>query len=105
MNHFIYIIYSLKVDKYYIGETECIQKRLEIHNSGTFKNSSTKTASDWQVVIAFIVNDRVEARIIEKFIKAMKSRKFIESLVSDNNFYLNFIALVYKKYNISILKY
>ncbi|RUA30101.1 MAG: GIY-YIG nuclease family protein, partial [Bacteroidetes bacterium] len=31
--HWIYILYSQKIDKYYIGSSSNVQKRLEFHNS------------------------------------------------------------------------
>ncbi|WP_366935414.1 GIY-YIG nuclease family protein [uncultured Christiangramia sp.] len=38
--HFVYIIYSQKVDQYYIGETEDIENRDQFYNLGfyDFKN-------------------------------------------------------------------
>jgi putative endonuclease len=77
---------------------------LELHNSGTFSGSSTKIASDWKVLVIFVVKNRTEARVVEKYIKGMKSRKFTESLIDNNIFYLNFKELVCQKFNIIISK-
>lgn len=40
--HCVYILQSLKDDSYYTGSTENVERRLEEHNSGTSKYSSTK---------------------------------------------------------------
>ena len=40
-----YIIYSIKLDKYYIGYTENLPLRLDQHNQG--KSTFTAKASDW----------------------------------------------------------
>jgi putative endonuclease len=102
MAHYIYIIYSKTTDKFYIGETENISQRLKWHNTKEFANSSTKIASDWVLKKYFEVNDRTEARTVEKYIKNMKSRKFIESLIKDEVFSLNFRQRVTQKFNIAI---
>jgi putative endonuclease len=41
----VYIIYSKKIDQYYIGQTENIENRLYRHNNNGSK--STKKANDW----------------------------------------------------------
>ena len=77
---YCYIIYSRSVNRYYIGETDNIERRLMEHNTGIFEKSYTKQASDWQLYLIIECIDRSEARKLESFIKKMKSRKFIESL-------------------------
>jgi putative endonuclease len=79
--HFIYVIYSNSVDKYYVGETHNVQERLDLHNNGSFDKSFTKIAKDWHTVLEFECADRGEALFLERFIKRMKSRKFIERLI------------------------
>jgi putative endonuclease len=44
--HFLYIIYSPKTDKFYVGETTNVDKRLEVHNSHTFNRAFTKGAEN-----------------------------------------------------------
>ncbi len=45
---FVYIIYSVLLDQYYIGSSEDIVARLYRHNNSGSK--FTKRASDWQLV-------------------------------------------------------
>jgi putative endonuclease len=42
----VYIIYSSKFNKYYVGECEDFAIRLVQHNSGFFKSSSTTFANE-----------------------------------------------------------
>ncbi len=40
--HYFYIIYSEKIDHYYIGETMDVDRRLIEHNSGVFRGCFTR---------------------------------------------------------------
>ena len=48
MPYYIYILYSRKVDRYYVGETENIETRLNAHLTGI--STYTSMADDWKVV-------------------------------------------------------
>jgi len=75
----VYIIYSFKIDKYYIGQTENIENRLYRHNNNGSK--STKKANDWVLKYAEEFPTRVLAMKREAALKKKKSRVFIESLI------------------------
>lgn len=102
--HTVYILYSSCYNKYYVGETADINKRLEEHNSKAFLKSSTTFADDWRVVLSFLVTDRVAARKVERYIKDMKSKKFIEQLVNDIYYREVFFKIVEDKFQIIITK-
>jgi putative endonuclease len=72
---YIYILYSKKANKYYIGQTENVEDRLVSHNSGipTF----TSIAKDWILVYTELFEARNEAIRRENEIKK-RSRKYIE---------------------------
>ena len=80
MSYTVYIIYSPKLDKYYIGYSEDVVLRLEQHNSGI--STFTAKASDWQLKYSEVYPTRETAMKREKEIKNKKSRKYIEWLVS-----------------------
>ncbi len=80
MECFVYIIYSDARDKYYVGQTDNIESRLQSHNSG--KSPYTSIANDWELVYSESFESRTESRKRENEIKRKKSRKYIESLVS-----------------------
>ena len=43
-----YILFSEKLNKYYIGSTSDINRRIEDHNRG--KEKFTRTGTPWQIV-------------------------------------------------------
>src|SRR5258705_176232 len=101
--HFVYILYSALTDKYYTGESINPEGRLFQHNTSFFRQSSTTTAKDWKVVLTICVNNRSEARVVERFIKSMKSKRFLNSMRNDVKYYENFKNLVLAKFSINIL--
>ena len=76
----MYILYSAKLDKYYVGSTNDIEKRLERHNRG--HSSYTRNGIPWKVVYSETYPTRSEAYCREQHIKEMKSRKYIEALLA-----------------------
>ncbi|MFV8467059.1 GIY-YIG nuclease family protein [Flavobacterium sp. LB1P62] len=81
--HHLYILYSKSATKFYIGETHNIDERIIKHNQHSYSESFTKIANDWEVVLLFNCLDREEATFLEKFIKKMKSRVFIEKIINN----------------------
>ncbi|HNU87089.1 MAG TPA: GIY-YIG nuclease family protein [Ferruginibacter sp.] len=78
MSAFCYILFSSKLDKYYVGSTPDMERRLEEHNRGKEKFSSTGVA--WILVYKEIFEELADARKREQQIKKQKSRKYIKSL-------------------------
>jgi len=80
MNFSVYIIYSATLDKYYTGSCKDFGIRLLQHNSG--RNKSTKGGMPWELKYKEKFATNQEARNRESAIKKMKSRKYIEQLIS-----------------------
>lgn len=80
MAFYVYIIYSSKLDKYYIGYTENIDVRLLQHNEGI--SDYTSKVSDWELKYSEGFASREEAHKRELGIKRKKSRKYIEWLIN-----------------------
>ena len=81
--YFIYILYSNKQDKYYIGHTSDLVGRLGRHNSN-HKGWTGKT-SDWEVIYTEEYKTKSEAYYRERQLKAWKSRKRIEALIKTSS--------------------
>jgi putative endonuclease len=79
MGYYVYIIYSGKLDKYYVGYSEDILTRLEQHNGGV--SAFTSKANDWRIEYSESFETRQQAHWREKEIKSKKSRKYIEWLI------------------------
>ena len=80
MHYSVYIIYSVKLDKYYIGYTENIATRLSQHNAGI--STFTAKATDWVMKYSEAFANREEAQQRELEIKRKKSRKYVEWLIA-----------------------
>jgi len=75
---FVYIIYSEKLNKYYVGACIDLDRRLYEHNIGHSK--FTVTGIPWLLKYKEEHDSLHEAKRRELYIKKMKSRKYIESL-------------------------
>lgn len=80
MSYTTYILYSTSLNQYYIGHTQDLNERLFRHNNSGSK--ATKKANDWKVVYTETFETRAEACKREMNIKARKSRKCIDELIS-----------------------
>lgn len=82
MIFFVYILYSEKIDRFYVGHTYDLNQRLAQHNAG--RTSSTKAGRPWKIVYKEEYPDNIMANNREIKIKKMKSRKYIEELVKNH---------------------
>ena len=77
----VYVIYSQTVTRFYIGQSSLSPlERLEQHNAGKFENKFTAKGIPWELFVTITCNSREQAMKIEKHIKAMKSKKYVEDL-------------------------
>ncbi len=76
-----YILQSLKSGRYYIGHTQNIEERLFRHNSGMVK--ATRSKGPWQIVYTKTFLNKMESNQYELYIKAQKSKIFIERLIEN----------------------
>ncbi len=74
---YVYILFSDKSSKYYVGQTVDIEKRLKRHDQGSVK--STKYGVPWKLVLLFNVETRSEAMILEKTIKKRGAKRYIDN--------------------------
>ncbi|HCW09350.1 MAG TPA: excinuclease ABC subunit C [Cytophagales bacterium] len=76
---YVYILYSEQADRYYVGQTDNLDTRLQSHLSGI--SGYTSMTDDWKLVYAEEFTTRKEAIQRENEIKRKKSRKYIEWLI------------------------
>ncbi|MFV5691537.1 GIY-YIG nuclease family protein [Flavobacterium sp. LT1R49] len=79
--YFIYIIYSKKLDRFYVGTTDDVEKRLAEHNSGFYSEAFTVKGVPWELSLKFECKSSEKAYGLEKFLKRMKSRIFLEKVI------------------------
>jgi len=79
---FCYIIYSKKLDRFYVGSTVLKpEHRLDVHLAKYYGNSKyTAKADDWLLYFKIECNSIDQARYLEKHIKKMKSRKYLKDI-------------------------
>src|SRR5580704_13223969 len=76
----VYIIFSAKVNKYYVGACTNLERRLYEHNIG--HSTFTSTGIPWVLKYTEHFDSLPEAKNREKEIKNKKSRVYIENLIS-----------------------
>ena len=76
---YTYILYSEKLDKYYIGACINLERRLYEHNIGHSK--FTSLGIPWKIVFTEEYQTLADAKKREQDVKKMKSRKYIEDLI------------------------
>jgi putative endonuclease len=86
-NYTVYIIFSAKTKKFYVGQTNNFENRLERHNKGLVK--STKTGLPWVLVHNIPTSSRSEAIILETKIK----NRGISRFLADNSIKFDIIEV------------
>ena len=81
MAHHVYILFSKRLDRYYIGNTDLPpDKRLKQHNQACNPGSYTTKGIPWSLYLVLKCISREQARKVELHIKKMKSKKYIQNL-------------------------
>jgi putative endonuclease len=71
------------VDKYYVGVTTDVDRRLQEHLNPIYSKYTSQT-NDWEVYLVIPCFTKTHALRLERFIKKMKSKSFIQSLAQDD---------------------
>ncbi len=76
----LYILYSESLDRYYVGYTNDLPRRLSEHNRT--KGKYTDAGIPWVVLYTEAFETKKSAMYREKYIKSRKSKTFILDLIS-----------------------
>ena len=71
---YVYVLYSSKVDGYYLGITNDVDRRLIEHNNGN--TQSTRYGIPWMIAHKEVFETRKEARTREKYLKSAAGRRW-----------------------------
>ncbi len=71
---YVYVLYSNDFERYYVGMSDNVEKRLKEHNKGLSK--STKPYVPWRLVHSEQFETRMEARTREKYLKSAAGRRW-----------------------------
>lgn len=81
---FVYILESVEYGKYYIGQTNNLEARLNSHNQGY--NRYTKSYRPWKIAFYKQYDRRSEAMNVEKTLKSLKKRELVIKFANENSF-------------------
>ena len=76
----VYILHSEKLNRFYIGFTTNLEERLIFHKNAE-NRKFTHNASDWNLFFTIDCTSKQQGLQIEKHIKSMKSKIYIENLL------------------------
>lgn len=79
MFFYVYYLHSKKFDKFYIGTTQNLQKRLKEHNNGS--NFSTKAYSPWSIIYYEAHLNKDDAIRKEGYLKTTQGRQAIRRML------------------------
>ncbi len=78
---FCYILHSPTLDQFYIGiTTKSVDERLIQHNTSAYGEKFTSKTQDWTIFLTIEGVCNSQMIQIEKHIKRMKSRVYIQNL-------------------------
>jgi putative endonuclease len=79
--HFVYILYSKTLNKFYVGESALVLTTIDQHLSKYFENPVSFVALDWEVYYKLECIDKIQALKIEQHLRKMKGFDYFENLV------------------------
>jgi putative endonuclease len=77
--HQVYMLHSEKLNRFYTGYTSNLLNRIEFHQNAD-NRKFTHNATDWVVFLTIDCESKQQGLQIEKHIKSMKSKVYIENL-------------------------
>jgi len=86
-NGYIYLLESKKYNKFYLGSTDNLARRIEYHNNGYSK--ATKNFIPWNCILIIKIGTLKEARRAEYYIKKQKEKLVIKNIIKSLNRYFS----------------
>lgn len=80
MKGYVYILRD-EDGRFYVGSTKSVENRMKLHRSGTTR--TTKGMKNPQIVLVQEYYSIILTRKVERRMKALKSKKYIDKMVSD----------------------
>ena len=77
--YYVYILFSKKFDKFYVGQTNNFDVRLKQHNDGY--DGFTKPYRPWQKALIIEKHNRTEAMELERKLKNLSKQRKIAFIV------------------------
>ena len=74
---YVYVLGGLDHDKWYIGHTKDLKKRILSHNNGN--NFWTRRYKPWKIIYAEFSLNRNDARARERYLKSGMGRRYLKN--------------------------
>lgn len=84
MDYFVYILQSERDGRFYYGQTQKLQKRIDTHNQG--KSSYTKNFIPWELFASKTCASRAEAMSLERKLKNTHDVERMLKFIVKNDF-------------------
>jgi putative endonuclease len=81
MNYFVYLLWSVRSKRTYVGQTDDVGTRLKRHNAGFVR--STKAYRPWILVHKELYSTRSEAMKREMWLKSPIGRKLVAEFIEN----------------------
>ena len=79
--YYVYLLQSLKCDRFYIGCTVSVEKRLALHNCG--RVFSTKPYRPWQIIHVEAYRNQNDALRRERYLKTSQGARLLKRMLKD----------------------
>ncbi|MBL8121394.1 GIY-YIG nuclease family protein [Candidatus Saccharibacteria bacterium] len=79
--YYVYILQSVEFQRYYVGHTDDVSRRLAEHNSG--HTPSTKPYAPWRIVYTESYTTKQDAYKRERQIKSYKGGRAFKALLNN----------------------
>jgi putative endonuclease len=73
---YVYILYSSSLEKFYVGSSDNVAKRIDQHNSG--RGNFTSKGSPWELIVTIECKSRSEAIALETRIKKRGIKRYLQ---------------------------
>jgi len=80
--YFVYVLLSLKDDKFYIGYSKDLKRRLKEHDSG--KNTSTKSRLPLKLIYYEAHLSKADAARRERYFKTTKGKSTLRQMLRES---------------------
>lgn len=81
MRYYVYVLYNLKHDKFYIGQTYSLLKRVVNEHKVGLGNYTSRYDGKWLFIYYESYNTRGEAMGRERYLKSFKSKTYLKQFI------------------------
>ncbi|MDX1765515.1 MAG: GIY-YIG nuclease family protein [Candidatus Saccharimonadales bacterium] len=76
--YYVYVIFNRRANKIYIGQTEDLLRRLELHNNHELGGFTSRFEGEWVLIYTEEAATRSEAIKREKQLKSFRGREYVK---------------------------